>query len=398
MGFVKEAEMAAWARGFDFVEGAVCGACVRDPAIVAFVTENASESRCDFCERSAAEPIACEADLVLELVSRSIKAEYNLAENELLFDEGDYQGSYDDTTDLLDWELDQPLGDGEFAEAVRRAARERFWCRRDYYFEDRDEHLLRSWEEFADTVKYESRYLFVWGSRDHNPDEEWPGGEPRLRGGALLRETGRLIGRLDLVCTLPRGEELVRVRHLTDGACCTAKMLGSPPREKAASNRMSPAGIPMFYAAFDEATALAETQRGEPGGQRVVARFATSRDCRVLDLADLPEIPSLFDDARREDRWALGFLRAFRERVIVPVVPDDRVHIDYVPTQIVSEYLRLWFAPDGGDIDGVIFPSSRSAGGRCAAMFVDGEHCREQDEDCKDADGLCLVLKDYRSL
>jgi RES domain/HEPN/RES N-terminal domain 1 len=398
MGFAKEAEMAAWARGFDFLEGAVCGRCVRDPAIVGFVAENATQTRCDFCGRFAGEPIACEADLVLELVSRSIKAEYNLAENELLFDEGDYQGSYHDTADLLDWELDQPLGGGEFAAAVRRVAREQYWCRRDYYFGDRDKHLLRSWQEFAETVKYESRYLFVWGTLDQDPDEESLSGEPRLRGGALLRETGRLIGRLDLVRTMGRGAELVRVRHFAGEACCTAKKLGSPPREKAASNRMSPAGIPMFYAAFDEATAVAETQRGDVGGQTVVATFATSRDCRILDLADLPNVPSLFDDARREDRWSLGFLHAFRDRIIVPVVPDDRVHIDYVPTQIVSEYLRLWFAPDGGDIDGVIFPSSRRAGGRCAAMFVDGENCREQDEECGDADGLCLVLEGYRSL
>jgi HEPN/RES N-terminal domain 1/RES domain len=397
MGLAKEAEMAAGARGFDFLDGAVCCQCVADPAIVAFVADNATESRCDFCGRSAAEPIACEADLVLDLVSRSIKAEYNLVENELLFDEGDYQGSYYDTADLLDCELYQPLGDGEFAAAVRRAAREKYWCRRDYYFGDREEHLLRSWEQFADTVKHESRYLFVWGSLDDDPNDE-ARGDPRLRGGALLRETGRLIGRLDLVHTMAKGERLLRVRHFTDEVCCTAKQLGSPPREKATSNRMSPAGIPMFYAAFDEATALAETVRSETAGQAVVAGFVTSRDCRVLDLADIPDVPSLFDDVRRDDRWALGFLHAFREAIILPVVPDDRIHIDYVPTQIVSEYLRLWFAPDGGDIDGVIFPSSRSSGGRCAAMFVDGEQCREQDEECPDADGLCLVLEGYRNV
>lgn len=41
------------------------------------------------------------------------------------------------------------------------------------------------------------------------------------------------------------------------------------------------------------------------------------------------------------DRWVFGFLHAFRDWISVPIVPDDRVHIDYVLTQIVSEYL-LW--------------------------------------------------------
>jgi hypothetical protein len=395
MGFAKEAGMAAWARGFDFLEGAVCAECVSDRAIADFIGDNATRSECDFCGRQAEEPIAMEADLVLDLLSRSIKAEYNLVENELLFDDGDYQGTYHDTADLLDWELDQPVGDGEFSVAVRRVAREQYWCRRDYYFGDRDKHLLRSWEQFADIVKYESRYLFMWGALDEDPSEEPFSGEPCVRGGNLLRETGQLIARLDIVRTLAPATELLRVRHFTGDATTTAKELGSPPREKAASNRMSPAGIPMFYAAFDEATALAETHGSRTGGSTVVARFATSRDCRILDLANLPNIPSLFDDARRDDRWALSFLHAFRDRIIVPVVPDDRMHIDYVPTQIVTEYLRLWFPAEGEDINGVIFPSSRRLGGSCAALFVDGAHCRERTEDCRQTDELCLVLTTF---
>lgn len=390
--------MASWARGFGIVDGAVCSGCVSDDGIIDFISKNATEHACDFCGQSGAGPVAVDADSVVDLVSRSIKAEYNLVEDELLFDEGDYQGTYYETGELLEWELDHPLGDGLFAEAVKRAAREQYWCRRDYHFGGPDEHLISSWRDFADSVKYESRYLFIWGPIDRESDEEWVSGERRLRGRVLLRETGRLIDRLGLVRTLPEGTDLMRVRRPRHGSrCSTARQLGSPSKDKATSSRMSPAGIPLFYGAFDEETALAETHRNSEDRDTVLATFCTSRDCRVVDLAQLPNMPSLFDDERRQDRWPLRFLYAFRKQIIVPIVPDDRVHIDYVPTQIVTEYLRLWFPADGEDVDGVIFPSSRRQGGLCVAMFVDSEGCLEKDEVSHDSGRLYLRLNAYES-
>src|SRR2546422_504163 len=67
---------------------------------------------------------------------------------------------------------------------------------------------------------------------------------------------------------------------------------------------MSPAGIPMFYGAEDEATAIAETYSPIPGKPAAVtvAKFRTARDAYVVDLTALPAFPSLFDDGRRHLR------------------------------------------------------------------------------------------------
>ena len=66
---------------------------------------------------------------------------------------------------------------------------------------------------------------------------------------------------------------------------------------------MSPAGIPMFYGAFEESTAFAETSTTSGGGGAAVARFATDRACKVVDLDQLPTVPSTLDDKRRGTRW-----------------------------------------------------------------------------------------------
>jgi hypothetical protein len=154
MGFAKEADMAAWARGFDWVAGYVCPDCVSDPGIKEFIAAEASAERCDFCGRTFDEPIGAVADDVVDLVSRSIVAEYALVENELRWDEGDHQGDYYGTAELLDWELEQPLGAGAFAEAVGNAAKDHFWCERDYYREKPDEAPSHDWDLFVKTVKH----------------------------------------------------------------------------------------------------------------------------------------------------------------------------------------------------------------------------------------------------
>ncbi|MGE6695999.1 RES family NAD+ phosphorylase [Sphingobium limneticum] len=49
---------------------------------------------------------------------------------------------------------------------------------------------------------------------------------------------------------------------------------------------------------------------------------------------------------------------------------DGREHIDYVPAQIVTEYFRRVFRIDDAALDGIIYPSTRSAQGRNIALFV----------------------------
>ena len=79
--------------------------------------------------------------------------------------------------------------------------------------------------------------------------------------------------------------------------------------------------------------------------------------------------PSLFDVGRREKYSLVKFLDHFIDAVTRPVVPDGREHIEYAPTQVMTEYLR-WVPTR--QIDGIAFPSSRSTDGAASFVFFFG--------------------------
>lgn len=116
----------------------------------------------------------------------------------------------------------------------------------------------------------------------------------------------------------------------------------------------------MFYASDDPVTALRETV--SKVGTYVVARFETLRDAIVLDLSELPPIPSLFetvpDSLEYHPRRVLTFLHRIAKEISQPTARDDRVHVSYAPTQIVTEYIRSRHLYKEKSIDGVRFSSA----------------------------------------
>lgn len=105
---------------------------------------------------------------------------------------------------------------------------------------------------------------------------------------------------------------------------------------------MSPAGIPMFYASEDAATGgvRGSSCRPRQGGMATVARFELLHDVRIVDLADPSPAPSMFDAARRSQRQPLLYLKGLADDVSRAVTRDGAEHVEYVPTQIVTEHLR----------------------------------------------------------
>ncbi len=133
----------------------------------------------------------------------------------------------------------------------------------------------------------------------------------------------------------------------------------------------------MFYGAFDASTAILESS---PDGelteaQHVTGRFKTIAELNVLDLTNLPSpgfwIPS--------DWEAIGFLHAFSREITKPIERDDRIHIQYIPSQVFTEYLRYVYQPaDNSKIDGLIFKSSlRRATSNNIVLFYNQRRSKE---------------------
>ena len=67
------------------------------------------------------------------------------------------------------------------------------------------------------------------------------------------------------------------------------------------------------------------------------------------------------------------------------------MHINYVPTQVITEYLRRAFQTDDGEpVFGLQFASSRDAAGHNVVMFLDNEHCVDPEENPRIAPALEL--------
>ena len=177
-----------------------------------------------------------------------------------------------------------------------------------------------------------------------------------------------------MVKTLPAGTELLRARrHTTTEHYDTMADLGTPPAYKATTNRMSPAGISMFYGAFDAKTAVAEvcSDPGDVSPMVTTAPFLLKKPMRVIDLSAVPPVPSLFDRQRAEQRVPCIFLRSFVEDFVKSVQKDGREHIEYVPTQIVTEYVRRVFRDQSGEeVHGIVYPSAVADGMSCV-LFIE---------------------------
>ena len=124
--------------------------------------------------------------------------------------------------------------------------------------------------------------------------------------------------------------------HKEGEAYTQAKELGPPPLEFAkTAGRMNAPGIVVFYGAYDKDTALAEATGTHDS--MTVAEFETLSDLAVVDLTNLPRIPSIFERGLRD---SLLFLEHFTQEVSRPFEPDAEIHIEYTPTQVVSEFFR----------------------------------------------------------
>lgn len=125
-----------------------------------------------------------------------------------------------------------------------------------------------------------------------------------------------------------------------------AKKLGPAPAEKAAANRMSPSGTPMFYASAEPDTAVKEIASHDVYNYARIGKFVSQKTLKVLDLTKAFELtedsqrPSPFAPKNKDRSDLLEVICDFATNVSRPIIPDGRQHIDYVPTQVITEFFR----------------------------------------------------------
>lgn len=371
MGLAKRRMMELDDRGFGEIEGSLCLEHVKDSALVARLSGCVTEVECSVCDRRRASdsaPFAVPYEAVLEVVMETIRYFYSDADATLPWDSEDkvLVGPQSETWDVVDdiisgvFEPDVEDVLGElFVDAIGLESTWTSWSA-----PGETEVLDFAWDQFAHVAKHRTRYVSSAG-RDADP--------PSMLAAFLELFVLYASDELGLVVNLPAGTEFHRGR-LTEGLekiKSRGDELGPAPDGKAAANRMSPAGISLFYASGDPQTAVAEIAGHGVDPFAVIGKFTSTRVLRVLDFTRQPPQMSPFDLGKREHARLGRFLSEFVRYIGAPVIPDGRQHVEYVPTQVLTEYLRWALDPR---LDGLVLPSAQT-GRRTFVMFFGREDC-----------------------
>ena len=396
MGGAKAWMMEQEERGFIEIEGNICTECLTNATLQKFVKDNASALECDFCDRTSDEPIATSLDDVTALIMEGIAFEWNDPNNEGIMyvsAEGGYQASLTDTWDLVYNHYD--ISDNpNVLDAIYNSIINYEWVEKNYYIGSEGQRFQWGWNAFRDEITHKKRFVFLYndGSEDHSPEIQ-----PADFLFQLADFKNRNLDEVTLIRKMDINTSIFRVR-ISQEKFESAEELGPPPKEAAIrSNRMSPAGIPMFYGAFDTQTSISETY--DPSLKKAnqiisIGTFQPIRPLLFLDLGTLPTIPSIFEIERQHMIYPLRFFHGFADDISQPVQRDGKEHIGYVATQVVTEFFRhIYKTSDGSKLDGIIYRSSKNNGKAACVIFCENNQVCDKE---KKLDDCLLQLVDVK--
>lgn len=230
------------------------------------------------------------------------------------------------------------------------------------------EELAYSWSQFCDLVKRKQRYTFFHSSLFDEPTvERSPNGLSDI-----LSELGYLVRNVEKV--VAKGMFIYRGRPTNmEGSVTCFEDLTSPPAKFAKVNRLSPAGISMFYGSFEPDTPIAEIRNYSDNPFIYLGEFETLKDLHVVDLCDLPKIDFWMPYGWQE----FSFLSHFHDEISKPISQDDIPDIEYIPSQIFTEYIKCLCKTSGGNpYDGIVYRSSLT-GEKNIVLFYDRDSSAE---------------------
>jgi hypothetical protein len=355
----------------------VCASCLEDEALQRFANEHGDTRQCDYCGNTPTSLSVVPLDNVTEFMARAIAEEWcdPVQTAPYCSAEGGYQVETLENHELFE-RIGFEVSNDRLMDDLLEAFADHDWCEVNWQILSPSKRWSAAWRRFERVIKHERRYTFWYG----DDDDESPAHPDHLPPSQMLNELQAVINNSGLVNQLPVSTSMWRVRCHDHGAVLAdAHHFTSPPVEFAIQpNRMSPAGVPMFYGAADFETALEEVvDLNDLGRNRVASggQFVNCLPLNVLDLTAIPARPSYFAPDGPFNRHIIQFLKTFAEIVSQPIRRDGRPHIEYVPTQVFTEFVRhVMKGPQGVPIHGIKFASSRS-GRACYVIFAAAANC-----------------------
>lgn len=341
-------------EGFTGLTESICLAHIIDPALFSRVSGLADRRECSYCDRAGAlgePPFAVSMDEVGRLVFEAATWLYHDGFDEFFHEQ--YQEQYETefvVEDVTIRAFAPEVIDLVVAHITEAIASPYAWVDSGLY-----EDFLFSWESFAETVKHQSRFVYVGAKERPGRRSEPPALVSRFLDGlaAYVQD--------DMLTTIEPGEKLYRARMVEDMFGFVreiredpAKHLGPAPAGKASAGRLNPEGVGVFYGATTVNVAVRETALHSPYDDAVVGAFTVQRPLVILDFTKEPVLPSLFAHDQRRRFIFARFASEFVERITQSVRLTGQERIEYVVTQVIGEYFR--WAPEMR-LDGIAWES-----------------------------------------
>ena len=361
----------------------VCSHHINDCFIKQHITQNGKFEICSYCGKKVK---VIDLKNLLQLIITKIDylfedpadSRYLNKDNKYGFD-GDvftfYELWYDN---LLDLHIDNDKLSDDIYNYLENSD---LYCYKDEFVSE-VEILNSIWGNFKNTVKHKARYVFYYKRifSDYTFIEPFE----------ILKKVQNFILELNLFSVLPIETKLYRCRQHRELEDVTEKKdLSSPPDEKTKTNgRMNPAGISMFYCSQNRKLTISEIVNFSDNEKPFysVGYFKNKKEIRLVDLTKLPKLPSMFDAAKNNNIDNINFLKGFIKDISKPIGDNDSI-IEYVPTQIVTEYIK--FNPEI-NVDGIIYPSSKEIGKNNIVLFYN------QEESLKKLDFQTSKIMNYK--
>lgn len=369
MGFAKrELERQQEEKWSPIDDSQVCAKCFIDDEIKKFILSESDGVGCDYCDDSGAQKRKSRnINDVIEHISESIRNYYEDPAQHMAYEtaEGGYLGHTIDTYDLLEElvEVENP----DVLDAIRDAFESTLWCKRNPYSDEPSDEMFQDWTSFCNYIKHEKRFFLS----DSNKIFE-----------GIVQD----FKRLKLFKIIKPGHVFFRARtfHSSKPFPQQFNEITIPPKKILIkqANRMSAAGVPLFYCSDTVETCKNEAKTSNLYGTQhdmiAFASFSTKRPLRLLDISKLPYVPSIFGSMERNERENLIFIRMFRDDIMKPVKRDGREHVEYIPSQIFTEYIRYYVKSGIHSVDGICYPSTQNKKGLNYALFLNSSQIEEK--------------------
>lgn len=185
------------------------------------------------------------------------------------------------------------------------------------YLERNTLFFSESWKEFAEEIKYKTRFHSEKFNTDIFLNYLDLLSEPIHKGTIMYR--GRRSGHTGL----PKED------------------MGSVPRDKTRAGRANPKGIPYLYLATDIKTVLYELLAVKMS-YVTIAEFELIDKGQIIDLTKIDQIsPFVFENEEMLTQHIVNrkYLREIHNEIVKPTSQNES-YLDYLPTQYVFDFIR----------------------------------------------------------